>query len=249
MHDEGEVIVIIKIRNRESKKSRRRPSTEDMSKRPFIESYGGCSLNVCAPGSFADACGGDGDTTPRQSVGPSPDAMDSLVAAELNQLSLEEREAVFEDLHGVTQVHEESPECVASQVEQLKQEIKKIRGKSAYDKALFLCPKYTDDPKFYLMFLRAENYNIRLAAHRMVLHFKHKLDLFGVEKLAQAITMEDLDEDDKAAMLSGGMQFLPEKDRSGRTVVIMLGQLFHYKTVMNQVRYVVAVDTDDKDRN
>ena len=209
-----------------------------MSKRPFID--GGNESS-----SFVGACinrgiCGDNPLPPSSSRNDhksvSADAMDALVASELNQLSLEEREAVFEDLHGVSKIDEETPEKVAADIESLRQEIKKIRGKSAYDKALFLCPHYVDDPKFCLMFLRAENFNIRLAAQRMVLHFKHKLDLFGVEKIANPITLDDLSEDDKSAMMTGGMQFLPHKDRSGRTVVMMLGELFNYKEVVNQVR-------------
>jgi hypothetical protein len=209
------------------------------AKRPFIETE--YTMGACDPGSCDKFCGGgDGDTTPRQPV----DAMDSLVASELNQLSLEEREAVFEEIHGVNQVEEESPEVIASFVEQLKQQIKKIRGKSAYDKALFLCPSYVDDPKFCLMFLRADNFNVRLAAERMVSHFKHKLEIFGIEKLAKAITLEDLDVDAMDAISTGSIQFLPKKDRSGRTVCIIFNRLIEYKTINNQVRNFPSREAD-----
>jgi hypothetical protein len=88
------------------------------TKRPFIEAE--CTIiGACDPGSCGKFCGGDGDTTSSQPV----DAMDSLVTSELNQLSLEEREAVFVEIHGVNQVEEESPEHIASFVEQLKQQI------------------------------------------------------------------------------------------------------------------------------
>jgi hypothetical protein len=86
------------------------------------------------------------------------------------------------------------------------------------------------------MFLRADNFNVRQTVKRMVSHFKHKLGVFGMEKLAKAITLEDLDEDVMDAISTGSIQFLPKKDRSGRTVCIIFNRLIEYKTINNQVR-------------
>jgi hypothetical protein len=165
--------------------------------------------------------------------------MSSLIASELNQLSSQEREAAFEDLHAVANVREESPEAISTLATEVKHEIAKIREKSAYSKASFLSPNYVNNLGFIRMFLRAEQYNPRLAANRMVSYFQHKLELFGIEKLSKNITLEDLDEDDKAAMLSGSIQFLPQKDSAGRTVIFSAQRLKQFKSLTNQVRNTI----------
>jgi hypothetical protein len=170
-----------------------------------------------------------------ETVNPDPDAMTSLLASELNQLSLQERQKVYEDLHGIQDIEEECPETLSRKIAQFQEEVKKARDKSAYDKASFLSPTHVNDPYFCLMFLRAEDHDVRAASKRMILYFKHKLELFGIEKLAKKITFEDLDQDDRAAMMTGAVQTLPDKDRSGRHVCVIFSHLLKYKTVMNQV--------------
>jgi hypothetical protein len=49
-------------------------------------------------------------------------AVQSLLALDLNKMSLNEREKVFEDLHGVSDVVDESPELVASCLDELELE-------------------------------------------------------------------------------------------------------------------------------
>ena len=180
--------------------------------------------------------GDEGTITTSQhgSLHPDPDAMDLIIASEMNRLSLEERANALEDLHGIKREEGQSPEAIASLVEQVKSEISKLRVKTAYDKAVFLCPSFVHNPDFILMFLRSENFNVALTVKRLMLHFEHKLELFGIERLARSLRFDDLDEDDKGAMFAGSMQVLPEKDRSGRTVIISIMDRFKYKDPMNQ---------------
>jgi hypothetical protein len=170
---------------------------------------------------------------------PDPKAMSTLVASELNQLSLSEREGLYDDLHGVCQTTEELPEKIAELCSSLQQEITKLKGRSAYDKALFLCPSYVLNPDFLRMFLRSQNFNVRDAAQRMVQHFQFKLELFGIERLARDIRLSDLDPDDQTALRSGSVQLLPQKDRSGRTIFLLVHRLLNYKAPINQVRTVL----------
>lgn len=53
---------------------------------------------------------------------------------------------------------------------------------------MFLCPRYVNDPKFRLMFLRATCFNAREPALLMVGHFKLKSELFSLERFARPIT-------------------------------------------------------------
>ena len=86
------------------------------------------------------------------------------------------------------------------------------------------------------MFLRAESFDARKAAKRMVKYFESKQLLFGKDKLVKRITYADLDADDKGALLSGGAQILRSKDQSGRTIFFISGKLGSFKTWQNQVR-------------
>lgn len=167
---------------------------------------------------------------------PDPEAMDALIASELKSLSLEERAAVYEDVHGVAPpTEEETPEAIANWIERFKEILRKNRSKAEYEKAAFLNPDYVTDPKILMIFIRAEDYDIKAAVQRIINHYKHKLELFGIDKLARPITFEDLDEDDKAAAMTGFYQKLDLPDQSGRPVLITFPHLMNFKTVINQV--------------
>ena len=105
-------------------------------------------------------------------------------ASELAQLSAEERNIVYEDIHGVLDVRHEHPEMIDRKLEEMKIEIRKVKERSAYNKALFLAPSKISRPAFHLMFLRAEMFNPRRAARRLVSHFHYKALLFGREKVS-----------------------------------------------------------------
>ncbi len=167
---------------------------------------------------------------------PDPEDVAALVAAELNSLSLEQRKEIYDDLHGVTMHREvETPETIDRWLREFKDAIRKIRYKPEYEKAAFLNPDFVLDPKIALMFLRAEDYNAKRAARRIVTHYKHKMELFGVDKLARPITFDDLDEDDKNAALTGFYQRFHLPDQSGRSVIISFPHLLNFKTAINQV--------------
>jgi hypothetical protein len=163
---------------------------------------------------------------------------DDLLVKELNELSVVEREKVFEDVHGVAKLQEETPHLIESRLEELQQELMKIpkSQRRALDRALFLRPSLEYDKKFRLMFLRADSYDAQEAARRMCKHFQDKLELFGEEKLAKRITLDDMDADDMEAGSTGSVLVLPEKDRAGRTVLFSNMKLCRYKRPKNQVR-------------
>jgi hypothetical protein len=158
--------------------------------------------------------------------------MDDLRVEELNQLSKEERERAQDEVHCVVdELIDEEPEVVERRLAQMEDEISKNRKKFAYDRALFLSPSYVRDRDFALMFLRSTDFHPGKAAECMVAHFELKLVLFGLECLARAITLEDLNEEDMATLEAGNCQCLSEKDRGGRAVFCGL-----YKAQQNASR-------------
>lgn len=168
---------------------------------------------------------------------PDPDVLSSVVANELSQLSTEAREAAFHDLHGIPRNEDKTPDEINELINEVTDQLTRRRQKPAYAKALFLCPSYVNDPGFILMFLRAEDFDVKLAVKRIISHFEQKLQLFGIEKLARKITYEDFDEEDKVALHRGGTQILPYKDSSGRAIGIGLCEkMVSHTKIASQVR-------------
>jgi hypothetical protein len=147
---------------------------------------------------------------------------------QLNLQSAQERERVLEEVHGVADSQvEETPELIDQRLNLLEQEIQLIKKRTAYDRALFLSPKYVLDREFRLMFLRSELFDARKAANRLVRFFESKKELWGDDKIARPITLDDFDEDGLALLKHGAIQVLPEKDQSGRSVFFLATK--HYR--------------------
>jgi len=148
----------------------------------------------------------------------------NLLVEEMNGLSVREREMVYEEVHGVATIIEESPDFVAKKVQAMKDEIDKIpkRQRRALDRALFLRPSLRTDEKNYLLFLRATRFDPITAAGLMSRHYEHKLLLFGESMLVRSVTMDDLSDVERAKFFSAPCMLLPSRDRSGRGVYLMI---------------------------
>jgi hypothetical protein len=144
---------------------------------------------------------------------------DALLARELTRLSMQEREQVIHDVHGVAEVMPERPEFVSTRLIQLELELAKITEKAAYNQSLRQDPKFAKNRNFRIRFLRADRFVAADAAVRLVRHFQYKMELFGAEKLVKDITIEDLDSEDIKVLKSGFIQLLPVRDRAGRAVM------------------------------
>jgi hypothetical protein len=169
--------------------------------------------------------------------GPHPESVDALIAREMNQLSMEERNTIYSDIHGVADIVKEAPGFINFQLLQLETELSKIKTKTAYDLAKSLSADYVNDPKFRLMFLRASSFDVNAAAAQMARFFDEKLELFGAEKLTKDIEWSDLDDDDIEVVETGWFQVLPEKDRSGRIIACSFPRLQSFRTARSMVRH------------
>lgn len=161
------------------------------------------------------------DALPVQKTVPQKE-IDSLLASELNQMSLQERESQYEQLHGVepTDIFQETPEFVQSKLQAMEDELSKTKAKDAYEQALQMNRAYVEDAKFRLMFLRADRFNPAKAAARLVLFMEKKRRFFGADSMVRSLTLDDLDEGDRDALDNGFLQLLPVRDRAGRLVLI-----------------------------
>lgn len=159
------------------------------------------------------------DTLPIQEHRDERDFDESL-AREMNRLSLKERERTFEEIHGVAQVWEETPERVAEKLRDMEVELQKIQQKAAYLKAWHRDREYVENPKFRLMFLRADRFDPAQAAARLVLFMEKKQQHFGEDTLTRSLQLSDLKADDLVTIKKGAMQVVPKRDRSGRLLCI-----------------------------
>eukprot|EP00980_Cylindrotheca_fusiformis_P006826 scaffold1428_cov98-Cylindrotheca_fusiformis.AAC.4 len=86
------------------------------------------------------------------------------------------------------------------------------------------------------MFLRCENFNVKAAATRLIAFFRHKLSLFGPERLCkETIGQSDLDAEDLKCVTAGYVQLLPRRDHVGRAQLIYFSRFGHWATNDNAV--------------
>jgi hypothetical protein len=152
----------------------------------------------------------------------------AILAQELNQLTLKEREELLYDIHGVLELPKEEPDFVASCLQQMDKEISTYShndDKKAYELAHAQNDSYVSSERLRLKFLRADNFNPRLAAQRVIRFFASKLQLFGPDYLTRDIRLDDLSEDDNNCIESGLVQVLPLRDRSGRAVICWMAAI------------------------
>ena len=157
-------------------------------------------------------------TAPSEQSIPAQFDTSSLLAKELNDLSLQERMKVMDDVHGVSVEIEETPELVTKSLQEMFEEVATIRRRPAYERAIFLNPAYVKKPEFGLQFLRAERFHPRRAAERMVRYFEAKMELFGLDKLVRDILYDDLQDEEKTILRSGLFNCLSSKDSAGRVI-------------------------------
>ena len=92
----------------------------------------------------------------------------------------------------------------------------------AYLTATEMDPTYVEQIK--LLCLKADSYDATKAAARVLAFFEFKLDVFGRDKLAKDITLDDLDTKAYQILVNDGrVQLLQQRDRAGRGITIMYG--------------------------
>lgn len=166
---------------------------------------------------------------------PTPNEMDRIIAKEMTDLSMQEREKAENDVHGIGNEGEENPLQVQTGLLQLEHHLDYMKKGTVYEEAENQDYNYVSNRKFRLMFLRADRYNPKEAAERMIRFFDLKKSLFGTEKLVKDITMDDLDEDDMETLRSGYMQLPAYCDMAGRTILVGMLKLRKMKTELNAV--------------
>jgi hypothetical protein len=71
------------------------------------------------------------------------DYIDSVIAKQMSRLSVQDREKAYMDVHGVSDLVEETPAMVEGGLVQLESEILLLKDRAAYDLAESMDPTYT----------------------------------------------------------------------------------------------------------
>ena len=155
------------------------------------------------------------------------DHVDSMIAQQMSNMTVQDREQALLDIHGISPIIEETPELISTRLMEMESHIRNQLYREAYDIAESMNPNYVRDPEFRLMFLRADLFDTQNAALRLIRHFEAKRDLFGVEKLTQDITQDDLDKEAMDALHDGYAQYLRTPDKNNRVVAIWFSCKHH----------------------
>jgi hypothetical protein len=188
-------------------------------------------------------------STPPENV--KDETVNELLSNSLLHLKFQDRNDIKEEVHGVRNLaREETPELIEQSLCSMAAELDRIISSSAsgevevvegrekeeeedykyaYQKTRQLEKTYVNDRDFHLKFLRADLFDAKKAADRMVVHLDFLLMLFGPRALEERLQASFFNTKEEAAALrSGNVQVLPFRDRSGRRIMVCLSGVFAY---------------------
>ena len=111
-----------------------------------------------------------------------------------------------------------------------------LKPNSAYEIVEQMDPDYVRNRKLRMMFLQANGYNAAVASHKIISFSNIKHNLFGRERFAKDITLDDMNEDDLETLHSGFFQFLLSPDLGGRRIMSPFPSMLRAKTMENELQ-------------
>eukprot|EP00980_Cylindrotheca_fusiformis_P012690 scaffold3103_cov136-Cylindrotheca_fusiformis.AAC.28 len=161
---------------------------------------------------------------------------DRDLASTMAKLSVKDRETALEEVNGIANCVEEEADAMEVALRELEEHLNDIKAGTAYEEAEQMDASHVSDRAFRVMFLRGKRYHPKEAAKQMIAFFDSKRMLFGRDLLAKQITLNDLDENDREAIRGGSYQVLPQRDRSGRQIILEFWGFKHFKSPKNEMR-------------
>ncbi len=157
------------------------------------------------------------------------DDIETALANQLTALSLNDRNKIQEEIHCVTSLAvQETSAIVEDALEKLRQEASSLVGSDGgniYVYALIGGSPYAQSRHFGLKFLRADFFNVKLAARRMLNHLELLFKFFGSFALQRPLRFSDLTAEEENCIRKGSFQILPSRDKAGRLVQVYQGSL------------------------
>jgi hypothetical protein len=176
-----------------------------------------------------------------------------VLAKEITSLSLTERDQVFQEIHGVRQHPQETPQYMQDRQQAMQAAIDAIPAskRKAYNLALRMDPLYVHNAELRTRFLRCESWDAKKAAVRYLKHFQQKMDLFGRDLLCATIRQKHLSPDGRHAVMEGSSQ-MPVRDSTGRLVTMQFSNLNSNpsrstKANLERIFYMTMVNTENEE--
>lgn len=154
-----------------------------------------------------------------------PKDVDYLLSKELMHMSIADRNAINEEIHGVHCLAlDETPEFLSNLLRNLAFELDEVllpTENFAYRRSQKLPTTYVNTLDFRLRFLRCELFDAQKAAKRMAFFLNYVMESFGEFALERPVRLSDFNKEEMACMRKGLYQWLPFRDRSGRRIVVV----------------------------
>jgi len=159
------------------------------------------------------------------------EAVDNLFSKELLQLSMEDRNELAEEIHGVRCLAlDETPELLQASVRKLASVLESDNmiprhQKLAYLQSQSLPWTYINGDDFRLRFLRLTLFDAVKAAKRIVRFLDLACYLFGNFLLERPVRLSDFNKKELQYIRNGCFQFLPFRDRSSRRIFAIMNPI------------------------
>ena len=151
--------------------------------------------------------------------------VDSLLSREMMALTVDDRNAINEEIHGVgTMAPDETSGLIESSLREFQKEvdaIRRVKNNKVVDdfESIDGNNKYVETDSFKLVFLRCELFDAKKAALRYLRYLDLLCDVFGTVALERPLNIaKDFTKDDIKWFRMGHYQLLPFRDRAGRRV-------------------------------
>ena len=164
-----------------------------------------------------------------------PAQIEKMLAKEIQSLTIQDRNAIYEEIHGVGRMAiEETPELLENALQSFQVELDKIdrKARHAYDLIVYQESETASVSKcivqsrdFRLRFLRCVSFDPAKAAERMVRVFELLHRVYGTQALRKFDCTMDFffgTHAEQTALRAGYLQLLPFRDRSGRKVLVLV---------------------------
>eukprot|EP00531_Pseudo-nitzschia_arenysensis_P001640 CAMPEP_0116142788 /NCGR_PEP_ID=MMETSP0329-20121206/15096_1 /TAXON_ID=697910 /ORGANISM="Pseudo-nitzschia arenysensis, Strain B593" /LENGTH=526 /DNA_ID=CAMNT_0003638049 /DNA_START=47 /DNA_END=1627 /DNA_ORIENTATION=+ len=182
---------------------------------------------------------------------PSDFSVDNCLSEELLKLSFKERQAIQEEIHGVgCGAITETPKLIKDSLEEFDEKVNALKEQSderveldnrnikkllrnvcrtnsfsndASNKAKVGC--YLNDGDVRLRFLRCEMFDVDKAVERFICFLDFCSDIFGDYICEREMFLSDFNSQEVTILRNSRAQMLPFRDRSGRRVMVSVGDL------------------------
>jgi hypothetical protein len=176
-----------------------------------------------------------------------PAEIDRLLSEQLTALKFDDREFINEEIHGVRCLASiENSDMINGSLKKLSQELSLINFKPEYDRSQELARthdgSFVNTVSFRLMFLRAELFDTKKAAERLVTFLEILMYFFDgkEELLLRPLRISDLGKEDIALLKAGSWQLLPFCDRSGRRILTVLSSFHGFRSANKILLYLIV---------